>query len=248
MSVIDPRIAKRRHFVAEHGARRRLRSMVIVVVLFGLGGLGYWATQSELLDVDSIVTVGRVTHTDVEGALAAAGVTEGMPLVSAIRAAGRLEEELEASTWVRAATVSVLFPGTVEVEIAERTTAAALQGSDGSWQLVSLDGTIVDSTAQPPGDLGVITDGSIVEPALEFFGVLGDLAPGTTVSVVGGELWAERDGLFAKLGRPDQMGEKAAAFAAMTSEEVTPGWAVNLTAPSRPALFQVGEVSTSTGG
>jgi hypothetical protein len=236
MSAIDPRIARRRHVVAEHGARRRLRSMIMASILLGLAGLGWWATQSEMLDIDSI-TIGPTVEADVAAALADAGITEGTSLVSAIMAAGDVESALEADPWVVAATVNVLFPGRVEVDVVERKAAAAVADPDGGWMLVAADLTPLEPVAHPPPHLGAVADGTMLPAGLEFFAVLGDAAASTTLSLIDGEAWADRQGLRARLGRPIEMEAKAAAFLALLGEEVPTGWGINLMAPSRPALF-----------
>lgn len=238
MSAIDPRLAQRRHVVAEYGARRRLRAMVAVAILMGLGGLAWWATQSELLDIDSI-TVGPTVHADVAAALADGGITEGSSLVSAVMAAGDVESALEADPWVLAATVNVLFPGRVEIDVVERTAAAAVADPDAGWLLVAADLTTLQPVAHPPADLGAVTHATLLPAGLEFLSALGDAAAATTVSAVDGEVWVERHGLQARLGRPIDMEAKAAAFLALMREEVPSGWGINLVAPSRPALFQL---------
>lgn len=241
MSAIDPRIARRRHIVAEHGARRRLRSMVLVSILLALGGLAWWATQSELLDIDNI-TIGPTTEADVATALAEAGITEGTSLLSAIMAAGDVESTLEEDPWVLAATVNVLFPGRVEIDVVERTAVAVVADPDGGWMLVAADLTPLQPVAQPPAGLGAVADAALLPGALEFLSVLGDRAASTTLSLVDGEAWVDRRGLQARLGRPIEMEAKAAAFLALLSEDIPEGWGINLTAPSRPALFLLGDL------
>ncbi|MDH3731407.1 MAG: FtsQ-type POTRA domain-containing protein [Acidimicrobiia bacterium] len=237
MSAIDPRIAKRRHIVAEHGARRRLRSMIIVALLLGLVGLGWWATQSELLDIDNIA-LGGSTRVDVGAALATAGVSEGTPLLAAILAADEIEEALEANPWVSAATVNVLFPGRIEIDVLERSPAAVVSDEAGGWSLVAHDLTRLGPATDEGESLARITDPSIVTEALAFLSVLGDGAS-TTLSLSGGELWVDRGGVVARLGRPSEMEAKAAAFLALLTEDIPQGWAINLIAPSRPALFEL---------
>ncbi|MEE8330724.1 MAG: FtsQ-type POTRA domain-containing protein [Acidimicrobiia bacterium] len=237
MSVIDPRIAKRRHTVAEHGARRRLRSMIVAAVLLGLVGLGWWATQSELLDIDTIV-FGDPARADVPGALSAAGVAEGTPLLTAILAADEIESFLEANPWVSGATVNVLFPGRIEIDVVERSPAAAVADEFGGWNLVAGDLTRLGPAGDGAEGLARIDDPSIVAESLAFLAVLGDGAD-TTLSLVAGEVWVDRAGVVARLGRPSDMESKAAAFLALLSAEIPEGWAINLIAPSRPALFEL---------
>lgn len=237
MSAIDPRIAKRRRTVAEHGARRRLRSMIVAAAVLGLAGLGWWATQSELLDIDTIV-VGATTRADVPGALTLAGVSEGTPLVAAILAADEIEAALEADPWVSGATVNVLFPGKIEIDVVERSPAAVVADESGGWNLVAGDLTGLGAAGAGSEGLARIEDPSIVAESLAFLAVLGDGAD-TTMSLVAGEVWVDRGGIIARLGRPSEMESKAAAFLALLSAEIPEGWAINLIAPSRPALFDL---------
>lgn len=238
MSAIDPRIAARRRRVAEGSARNRLRTLLLALIALGLVGLGYWATQSELLDIDSI-TYPPSARVDVAAALASGGIGDGVTLISAVRAADDVERALEENPWVRAASVNVLFPGKVEVEIVERTAAAVIASEDGGWSLVASDHTVLDPADGPVDGLGTIADASITGPGLAFLATMGDLAAGTTIRLEGSDLWVERGGVQARLGRADQMEAKAAAFVALLGEEIAEGWAINLVAPSRPALFEV---------
>jgi hypothetical protein len=212
--------------------------MVLVAISMGVAGMMWWATQSELLDIDSI-TVGPTVEADVGAALADAGIAQGTSLVSAIMAAGDIESALEADPWVLAATVNVLFPGRIEIDVVERTAVAVVAVPEGGWMLVAADLTELEPVAQPPADLGAVADATMLAEGLDFLSVLGAAAASTTLSLVDGEAWVERQGLRARLGRPTEMDAKAAAFLALLEVEVPEGWGINLLAPSRPALFEL---------
>ena len=237
MSTVDPRFAHRRKIVAEHGARRRLRSMSLTALALALLGLAWWATQSELLDIDSIA-IGSASEVDVRAVLSNNGLREGSTLVSAILAADDVEADLESDPWVLAATVNVLFPGKIEIEVIERRAVVAVATPEGGWTLAAADSTLLEGVEVVPAELGRIADPALLASGLDFLGVMGDRAAGTTVSSVDGEVWVEHGGVMARLGRATDMEAKAAAFVALLEEEIEPGWAINLVAPSRPALFR----------
>lgn len=239
MSVIDPRMAKRRFVVAEAGARRRLRSMIVAVSLLALIGLGWWVTQSELLDIDSISVSGAV-EANVSIALGDAGIAHGSTLVSAILSADDAEQALEADPWVAAASVNVLFPGRIEVDVIERTAAAVVSDPNGRWVLMSADLTVLEPAPVLPPALGRIDHFEIAAAGTEFLSILKDPA-GAVLTLENGEVWVRQSGVTALLGRPTDMIAKAAAFVALLSEEVPAGWGINLIAPSRPALFEMSQ-------
>ncbi len=247
--TMDPRLQQRRRRVAEHGARRRLRAMAWMAMILVVVGLAVWVSQSTLLDVDEVTSSG-IENSDALRLLEEAGISPGTPIVSAIWRAGRAERAIEEDPWVSDAAVSAVLPDRVELVVVERHPAAWAEADDG-WLLLGGDGVVVEQAAAPRSGLATIrlpgVTGSVGEAVqhaeaagvLEFANTLvPDVAADLEVGVRDGALWAEAGALSAKLGRAREMTAKATAFMAFLAEDVPEGWAVNLVAPSRPALFE----------
>ena len=105
--VIDPRMAERRRVVREHGARRRLRWVVLLVIAAALAAAGYWVIHSPLLAVRSITVSGMDVGRGLELA-AAGGLDAGEPILFV--PAGSVEDTLLADPWVETARVDVRWP------------------------------------------------------------------------------------------------------------------------------------------
>jgi cell division protein FtsQ len=127
-SLVDPRLQARRIEVARGEGRRRLRWVVVAAVLIGLVVGAFALVQSPVLDVD---------HIEIEGAsqpqrteiVKASGIVPGASMVGVDGPA--VERRLEALPWVRRATVSRSWPGTVQIALVERTPVGVVgTGSD----------------------------------------------------------------------------------------------------------------------
>jgi cell division protein FtsQ len=144
--------------------------------------------------------------------------------------------------------VEVLWPGSVVVEVSERTPLAPVLAG-GQWVLVGRDGGVIkllgdlppqdalvaiDQGPLVPGD--IITDADAVG-ALQFIdGLSAQRRVGTRLSSEGGGLIAEVAGHMIRLGRPVDMGQKASVLDALLDTGVPDGVAINLIAPLRPAV------------
>lgn len=247
MSVrVDPRIAARRQEVAEHGARSRLRAMVVLAVLLAGSGLAVWATQSPLLDVD-IIRIEGAERTQAGAILEGRSITEGVPIVAAIWRARSAERELEADPWVRDASVSVIVPDAVEVVVIEREALAWARSEEG-WALLAADGTVLERHAEAGDELprlvsivpeapGATVTDAVVVGGLEFVAALpARLRVGVAVSAESDGVWALVADHRVKLGRPIDMAAKAVAVAAVI-DDVPDGWSLNVVAPTRPASW-----------
>src|SRR5665811_1405621 len=118
---IEPRLERRRRQVRETAARRRLKTVLWIVVLMATIGIGAWFVQSPWLAVEEVGLYG-VEHSDAVAIAEEAGVRVDVPMV-AIRPRAT-EELLEQDPWISAAHVSRTFPHTVEIQIRERTAIA----------------------------------------------------------------------------------------------------------------------------
>src|SRR6476661_499936 len=99
---MDPRIHRRRVEVRRQEGRHRLRVLIGVTVMAALGGGGWAATNSSLLDVDHIVIVGAV-HTPANEVAEAAHLRRGERMIDV--QLGPSARAVEALAWVGRATV-----------------------------------------------------------------------------------------------------------------------------------------------
>lgn len=247
MSVqAHPRFLRRRTTVREHRARRHLRQalwgLIAVMAVWAVA----WLAQSPLFSVRSIDIAGQ-SRADVESALAATDVYVGRPLV--LIRSGAVISALEADPWVKEASVRRGFPDHIEVTVIERYEVAVLK-TGGGWSSVSDDGHIMRSLAQPPAHLAVIgpelapgsVEGGLVsEPVMamiEFVQALpGPVIAGSVLEAVGDEVLATVAGHRVRLGAPSNMQAKAVALVALLGDDrLRPGDAIDLIAPSRPAV------------
>ena len=240
---VDPRIIRRRLEVAEEQARARVRrALVLLMTLAGVGCVA-WFFVSPLMSVRSIVVDGA-SRSPVGAILTGEKVVEGRPMV-AIRV-GTVEEHLVADPWIESASVKVVFPTRVEVNVREREPIAWIRLDD-RWGLLADDGILVDYADSPmpirsviripvddPG-LGIGVENENVFAALRFLEALpDDLARRSVAKVVDEELWVLVGYRLVRLGLPVEMDAKAASLIAMinTAHEGV----IDVTAPTRPAI------------
>jgi cell division protein FtsQ len=244
-TTIDHRIADRRRTVTEDGARRRLRRLLVLVFLFGLGGLAGWLLyHSSYLAVGEITVDGQAESRAAE-ILTDGGLTVGVPTIN-VRA-DRLEAALREDPWIAAATVRVTWPGSVTVEVLEREPLGWVQAGE-EWLLVSETGAVLDAESEPLADMPLVSvgsalvlPGSTVDPAaiaaLEFVAALPDeLIGGAVVTGGGDEMSGEVAGYSLLLGYPIDMQDKAVAVAALLESGVPEGAEINVVSPDRPAV------------
>jgi cell division protein FtsQ len=243
---MDPRFERRRRNVRETTVQRRLRTVLIVAVLVTVVGVGVWVLQSPLLAIRDIGVYG-VVHSDVAEVLSNAGIREGDPIVRV--SPGKVEAMLEKDPWVQSAKVTRTFPHTIEVDITERTVAAAVSTKRG-WVLLSNDGIVLGpADTVEPGTarlyLGTVDAGTpgekprdlVVGGALEFVVSLDSpLRSELTLDEKDGELWADVGGLSVRLGAPLEMASKANVLEALLERGIPDGSTINLIAPSRPTI------------
>ena len=165
---IDPRLRRRRIAVRRAEGRRRLRLLVVVMLVAGVGVGGWFATQSRLLDLDhvEITGVGPAQAALIEAAM---GLEYGMPLLDLDRSA--IEAAVTEIAWVESATVARDWPGTINIGVVARQAVALMPRGDGSHVLVDADGVAIAVTpgttvpsampivaVRPEGSLGDIQD------------------------------------------------------------------------------------------
>ncbi|NOY55035.1 MAG: FtsQ-type POTRA domain-containing protein [Actinobacteria bacterium] len=243
---IEPRLERRRRQVRETAARRRLRTVLWMMALASLLGVGAWFIQSPGLAVQEIGLYG-VEHSDAATIIEDAGVRVDVPMLS-VRPR-TVERLLEQDPWISGAKVSRTFPHTVEIQIRERTVAAGLQRANG-WLLIAADGMLLGPSDHVPEDAALLLFGDIdpgapgelagrglVGGAVEFVAALpAAMRSGTVMDVRDGELWSRTAAVYVRLGAPADMAAKAAALEAVLADGVPEGSVINLIAPSRPAV------------
>jgi cell division protein FtsQ len=140
--------------VRREEGRRRLRVLVGMATVAALGGGGWAATGSPLLDLDRVVVEGAV-HTAPQEARFASGLRLGEQLVDVDeKAAAR---GVEALPWVDRATVRRRWPGEVRILVVEREPVAVTAVESGEVALVDDRGRVLEWVAGPPPGLPVLT-------------------------------------------------------------------------------------------
>lgn len=151
---MDPRMRRRRVEVRREEGRRRLRLVVGISVVAALGGGGWAATGSPLMDLDRVVVEGAA-HTAPEDARFASGLRLGEPLVDVDeKAAARGVETLP---WVDRATVRRRWPGEVRIRLIERQPVAVATVEGGRAAVLDASGRVVELVEVPPPGLPVLT-------------------------------------------------------------------------------------------
>jgi cell division protein FtsQ len=250
---IDPRMSARRQAVRLEEDRRRIRRALWLVGVVGVAVLVAVATRTPLLDVDQVEVAGaeRITTADVDAVLAGAGLHAGDPLLEVDLGQARLA--LEALPGVVEADVQRRWPGTIVVDLVERTPVAAVAVAGGT-ALVGADGIVV-AVADPaslagltgvvpvagPADLaagdrydaaGLLAVAAAVPDVLR--PLIAGIGPGEGEGAV--EL-ALVDGGVIRLGAADQLATKLVAAATVLTQVDTACLAtVDVRVPSAPAV------------
>ena len=141
--AMDSRLAERRKGVSEDNARRRLRWVLIILgaVLAAAGTA--WLIQSPVLSIRTV---------EVTGAVRSAAIVErlefgvGTPTIRVD--GGVIRAAVLADPWVNDARVSVIWPGTIAIEVIEHEPVTVAQQGD-EWFAISIDGTIVEKVGSP---------------------------------------------------------------------------------------------------
>lgn len=252
-TTIDRRMASRRRAVVEHGARRRLRRLLVLLGLVGLGGFTGWMLyHSPLLAVSEVRIGGAVESRAVE-IVADAGVAEGVPTIN-VRS-GAIEAALLQDPWIAAASVRVTWPGTVEVEVLERAPAAWIEAGE-SWLLADPSGVVLEVAQAAPEGEPTIAVGSLptvpgeavdraAVAAVEFLQALPEnLVAGAAIAGSEEQLSAVVGGHRVVLGYPSDMRAKAGAVAALLAAGIDAGSEINVVSPERPAVNSRPQVET----
>lgn len=240
---IDPRLMERRKTVAEDNAKRNVGRLLKFLLTGVVVGAGVWLVLSPWLSISQVKAEGIGTST-AHAVLAENGVRAGTPMI--LVNASRVESLLLQDPWVAQATVDLDWPDKVTVEVVERIPVAWVR-TEGGWTRRAVDGVALPSESQPDDamariDLAPISateaESSIeMRGALEFVAALPHhLHTGTVVTYHDDELWARVSGHDVRLGRSDDMTEKALSLAALLEENPPAGSTLILIAPTNPAV------------
>lgn len=241
---IDPRLAERRKVVAEDRAKRTLRRLLKFLSLVGMAGLVVWFLLSPYLSA-AVVDVQGASMAEVEAILAEHSVVVGRPLI--LIKPGRVVEALEEDPWVAHATVNRDWPNRVTVTVGERAPRAWVETAEG-WARHDEEGVAVPSSTEPDKSLGWIhlpgisrdagPGSPVLRGSIEFLMSLPEeLAQNTAIRVEADELWAVVDGWQVRLGRADEMREKALSLVTLLETNLDQGAMIVLIAPTHPSVL-----------
>jgi cell division protein FtsQ len=245
MTVMEPRVAERRKSVSEDRARKRLRWILAVIFVIALVLGALWLVRSPVLSIRQVDVSGS-QRSDPAGAVRTLGMGIGTPTIDVHGDA--IAMAILEDPWVESVDVSVAWPGSVAIEISERTPIAPVLAGD-RWVLVGRDGGVIMAVGDPSGDdalvsidQGSITPGTVVTDAavlgaLQFIDSLpGERRAGLTLQMEGEGLVAITASHRVRLGRPVDMVLKASVLERLLDEGVATGSTINLIAPLRPAV------------
>lgn len=245
MTVMEPRVKERRKTVSEDRARRRLKWILGVIALVGVVVGTMWLIRSPVLSIRQVDVVGA-ENSDPQVAVRSLAMGIGTPTIDVD---GRtITAAILADPWVRSATVEVVWPGSVLIDVVERVPVALVLSAD-RWMLVGSYGGVIEEVASPGSDMpfiaidagapapGTVMEDDFVLGALAFAGRLTEpYRSEATIRIEGEGLAADVAGHAIRLGRPVDMVEKADVLIALLGSGIPEGSSIDLIAPLRPAI------------
>lgn len=243
--VVDPRMRSRRVEVRRDAGRRRLRRVTVVALVATAAALAWGIVRSPLLDVDAVVVAGG-DHTGAGSVRAAARLGPGEPMVSFD--AGAVTRRVEALPWVSEARVERRWPGTVRIEVVERSPLAVTPAGGGRWAVLDGTGRVLAVDAAAPAGLVAVTGPEArVEPgatvgddargAVRLVAALTEHLPGVFSGVATDLSATLGTGGTVRFGSLDDIEAKVVALQAVLAEVDTACLAtLDVRVPSSPAL------------
>lgn len=146
---IEPRMRERRVAVKRAQSRKRLKWVVLalVVVVVVVGALALLGSSMFAVRADDVTITGNV-YTDPDRLEEIVDDLVGTPTLRVDTQ--RVEQELEAISWVDTARVSVDFPHSATIEIRERAAMATYRGPDGRFRVLDREGRVLDVIEKYP--------------------------------------------------------------------------------------------------
>ncbi len=245
MTVMEPRVAERRKSVSEDRARKRLKWILIVIALLAVVLGSLWLVRSPILSIRQVEVVGA-QFSDPRTVLQSLGMGIGTPTIDIDGDA--ITVSILKDPWVESATVEIQWPGTILIDVTERTPVAPVLAGD-RWVLVATDGGVIMSVPEPGTDIasvaidqGSIDPGDVISDTLTL-GALVFVRHLSEQNRAGARVHSDGEGLsvsvaghVVRLGRPVDMAEKATVLDALLSSGIEPGASIDLIAPLRPAV------------
>jgi cell division protein FtsQ len=239
---IDPRLMERRKSVAEDNAKKNVGRLLKFLLLVVVVGASVWVVFSPWLSVKQVLATG-IRTSSANSVLAEHRVRAGTPMI--LIDVSRVESLLLQDPWVAEANIRREWPDTVLVDVVERNPAAWVR-TEGGWTRRAGDGVGLPSEPEPDAEMVRIdmphipdseaTTSIELTGALEFATALpADLRAGTSITYQDNELWATVSNYQVRLGRSDDMTEKALSLAALLEERPPDGSILTLIAPTNPA-------------
>lgn len=241
-SQIDPRIAERARRVRDTEERKAFKRAILLLLVMTLVGVGAWLAYSPYLAMRRLVVTGVVSSSVVDQ-LEKMGVAEGIPMMRVD--AQVLAETLLSDPWVQDVEVDKLWPHTVRVMVEERYPVAWVL-TEAGWRALSGDGAALEvSPDQVMPHVTGLAEAQLsishpsLEPALEFLQHLrSDLLPETAIEIHGEQVTATVARRVVRLGRADNLEEKARVLEVLIDGHADPGTVINLFSPQRPAIYR----------
>lgn len=247
--VMNPRIRQRRVDVRREEGRRRLWFLVVAASVLVGAGAAVGATRTPLLDVDKVEVRGA-THTP-RNALLGAGGLERRPLMVDVNAS-RVSRRVEALPWVLQARTRRAWPGTVVIDVTERTPAAVVRAGSG-WAVVDATGRVLEVGATRPPDIANLNGApapgppgtTLAEAGAGSLRVVAALPPALRarvreiVTTPGGEVSLQLGppGGEIRLGRPDNLESKlSSAITVLEKANVGRLAVLDVRVPTAPVL------------
>jgi cell division protein FtsQ len=152
---MDPRIRARRIAVRRSRGHRRLRILAAAGGVAAAGVVAFGMTRTPLLDVDRVAVVGAV-RTVPDDVIGAASIPSGQALLDVDLVA--IERRVDDLPWVAAVDATRHWPGTVLIRVDERQPVAVVPTDAQEWAVLSGDGRLLETVAEPPVGLVPVLD------------------------------------------------------------------------------------------
>lgn len=185
---MDPRIARRRVEVRRQEGRRRLRVLIgcavasaVLLLLVGSLWTPIFKVRHVRVDLGTRANGSGLTPMSATQVIAAAGLAKQRLMIDVDGAA--IARRLDTVPLLGGARVSISWPGTVGINVAERQAVAtvvggAQPGRPPEWVAVDRTGRVLSVTSTPPAGLPVIYGaGPLPSPGAWFVGSAGPSAP-----------------------------------------------------------------------